>query len=432
MDVIIRNGTIVYPNGQERADIGIQDGLIGAIAPHIKTTALREIDATGWHIFAGLIDPHVHFNEPGRTEWEGLASGTQALVAGGVTTFFDMPLNSNPPVTTLATLQDKLALMREKSLVNAYAWGGLIPQNLHELATLHQHGVIGFKAFMSNSGIAEFPAVDDYTLYEGTRTIGALGSILAVHAENDGITSGLAQHAQQHGKTSIADYLASRPVIAECEAIQRAILMAHEAHCALYIVHTSSAQGVQVITQARQQGVDVTCETCPHYLVLSDDDVQRLGAVAKCAPPLRSKTEQEALWAELLAGNIHTIASDHSPSDPALKHDDNFFRVWGGISGCQSTLSLLLTFGHFQRGMTLEHITQVTAYNIAKRFGLAQKGRIALGADADLAIVDVNAMYTLRAQDLHYRHKVSPYVGMTLRGQVKHTLVNGKVVFSHT
>lgn len=428
-DLVIRGGIVVNADGETRADVAIAEGKIAAVAPEIAGRGQQEIDAARLHLFPGGIDPHVHFNEPGRADWEGFETGTRALAAGGYTTFFDMPLNSDPPVTAIEELEAKQAVAREKSLVNAYFWGGLIPGNLGELEAMHRSGAIGFKAFMSNSGIAEFPAVDDYTLYKGMETASALGAIVAVHAENDGITGGLSADAIKAERTGIRDYLNSRPVVAETEAIQRAIAMAEATGCKLHIVHVSSGRGVDIVMDAHARGVDVTCETCPHYLVLTDDDVERLGAVAKCAPPIRTQAEQDLLWEKLAAGEIALVASDHSPAPPDMKTSENFFEVWGGIAGCQSTLPLMLTEGHHKRGLSLSDIAAVTASNAALRFGLNSKGLIREGYDADLALVDIDAAWTLRAEDLQYRHRISPYVGMELRGQVLRTIVGGKTVW---
>lgn len=429
MPTLIQGGTVVNADGQQRADVLIEQGVITQVAPEIVVDNARTIAAHGQYVLPGLIDPHVHFNEPGRTEWEGLATGTRALAVGGITSFFDMPLNSSPPVTTVAAYDAKRALMDSKALVNGFLWGGLIPGNLHELHGLSARGVIGFKAFMSNSGIDEFPAVDDDTLYEGMKIVAALGGIVAVHAENDSLTGAQAQRAQANGATSVRAYLDSRPSVAEAEAIQRALFFAQETGCKLYVVHTSTAHGADLIHAARAVGVDATCETCPHYLTLTDADMEHLGAVAKCAPPLRSAGERALLWQALLDGRVHTLGSDHSPSAQDLKDNPNFFRVWGGISGCQSTLQLLLTEGYFQRGLLLEQIVALTSANTARTFGLSAKGRIATGMDADLALVDIHATSTLRAEDLYYRHAVSPYVGRTLRGRVMQTLVGGETVY---
>lgn len=429
-DLVIRGGTVVNAGGQIKADVAISDGKIAAVEPQIAGRGEQETDSAGLHLFPGGIDPHVHFNEPGRADWEGFETGTRALAAGGYTTFFDMPLNSDPPVTAIEELEAKQAIAREKSLVNAYFWGGLIPGNLGELEAMHRAGAIGFKAFMSHSGIAEFPAVDDYTLYKGMETASALGAIVAVHAENDGITGGLSSDAIKAGRTGIRDYLNSRPVVAETEAIQRAIAMAEATGCKLHIVHVSSGRGVEIVAEAWAHGVDVTCETCPHYLVLTDDDVERLGAVAKCAPPIRSQAEQNALWGKL-AVDLQFVASDHSPAPLDMKQSENFFEVWGGIAGCQSTLPLMLSEGYHRRGLSLSDIAAITSSNVAARFGLNSKGWIAMGRDADLAVVDINAAWTLRAEDLQYRHKISPYIGIEMRGRILRTIAGGKTVWEN-
>src|SRR6266849_2273081 len=358
-DLILRNGTLVTAAGVKQADLATVDGRVVVVDAELAGTGKEEIDARGLHVFPGVIDAHVHFNEPGRSDWEGFATGTRALAAGGTTTFFDMPLNAHPPTIDAASFDLKLSAAQAASLVDFAFWGGIVPGNLDQLDELAGRGVIGFKAFMSNSGIDDFPAVDDLTLYEGMARAARLGKIVAVHAENEQITSSLARRAIAEGRTGIRDYLASRPVVAELEAIERAILFAGETGCALHIVHVSSGRGIRLVKAARERGIDVSCETCPHYLVLTDEDVEELGAVAKCAPPLRSVTEQEELWQEVLAGNVPMVASDHSPAPASMKTDANFFKVWGGISGCQSLLQLLLTYGYKKRWLPLTTIAAI-------------------------------------------------------------------------
>lgn len=428
-DLILRNGTLVTATDTGQIDLAIAAGSIVAIAPDLVGTSKEEIDVRGLYIFPGVIDAHVHFNEPGRTEWEGFATGTRALAAGGTTTFFDMPLNAHPPTINAASFDLKLAAAQTTSLVDFAFWGGIVPGNLDRLDELAERGVVGFKAFMSNSGIDDFPCVDDLTLYEGMARAARLGKIVAVHAENDEITSRLAQRALAEGRIGIRDYLASRPVVAELEAIERAILFASETGCALHIVHVSSGRGIGLVVAAQQQGIDVSCETCPHYLALTEDDVEALGAVAKCAPPLRSQLEQAALWQQVLIGNVPMVASDHSPAPASMKTDSNFFKVWGGISGCQSLLQLLFTEGYDKRQLPLTMIAAVTSEYIARRFGpFPSKGRLTVGADADLVLVDLQHSAVLQARDLFYRHQHSPYVGKMLCGRIVRTLVRGKTV----
>ncbi|MEN9936486.1 MAG: hypothetical protein RLZZ387_3065 [Chloroflexota bacterium] len=427
-DLIIRTGTLVSPAGLARADIGVADGRVAAVEPELPGDARETLDAAGLHVFPGGIDPHVHFNEPGRADWEGWATGSAALATGGGTLCFEMPLNAHPPTLDAASFDAKLAAARASSVVDFALWGGLTPANLDHMDELAERGVVGFKAFMSSSGIDDFQAADDLTLYEGMARAARLGRVVAVHAENDQITGLLARRALAEGRTSARDYLRSRPVVAELEAIQRAILFAEETGCKLHVVHVSTERGVRLVAEARARGVDVSCETCPHYLALTEDDLEALGAVAKCAPPLRPAEEQAGLWLHLLDATLPMVASDHSPAPASMKTGDDFFRIWGGISGCQSTLAVLLTEGHARRGIPLETIAAVTAANVARRFGLPAKGSLAPGADADLALVDVPHSAVLRAEDLRYRHQHSPYVGRELRGRVVRTIVRGVTV----
>jgi allantoinase len=411
-DLIVRNGTLVTPSGLRRADVGVQDSSIAAIEPQLSG-AKAELDAAGLHVLPGGLDPHVHFNEPGRTHWEGLATGSAALAAGGFTALFDMPLNSSPPVVDGAAFDAKLAAARANAHVDYGLWGGLVPGRLDRLEELAQRGVVGFKAFMSNSGIEEFAHVDDVTLYEGMAIAARLGRIVAVHAENDALTA-------RSAGPGARDWFASRPVVAELEAISRAILFAEETGCALHVVHVSSGHGVALVTEARARGVDVTCETCPHYLFLTQEDVEALGPVAKCAPPVRDAAEQNGLWERLRHAELQMVTSDHSPSSPELKAGE-FGAAWGGIAGCQTTIELLLGALH------PEHVARLTSTGAAERFGIAGKGRVEVGADADLALADLTAAYTLEAGHLRYRHRISPYVGRRLEARVVRTLLRGAV-----
>ncbi len=428
-DLVIRHGTLVTPGGRVEADLGIAGGRLVELAVQLPGSAERELDATGLTLFPGVIDPHVHFNEPGRTHWEGFASGTRALAAGGTTAFFEMPLNASPPTLDAASFELKRRAAEASSLVDFGLWGGLVPQNLEHLEELAACGVMGYKAFMCNSGIEDFSAVDDATLYAGMQVAARLGLLVAVHAEDEQITSALARQAQAQGRTGVRAYLDSRPVVAELNAIRRAISMAEQTGCALHIVHVSSGSGVALVAEARARGSDITCETCPHYLVLSEDDVERLGAVAKCSPPLRDQQEQALLWERLLAGDIQFVGSDHSPSPPEMKEAASFFQVWGGISGCQSLLSLLLSEGYAARGLALPLLAQLTSRAVARRFRLPNKGAIQPGTDADLTLVDLRAQGVLSADDLHYRHRQSPYLGRAWQGQIVQTLVRGVTVY---
>jgi allantoinase len=341
-----------------------------------------------------------------------------------------MPLNAHPPTVDAASFDLKLQSAKASSLVDFAFWGGLVPGNLDQLEELAARGVIGFKAFMANSGIEDFASVNDRTLRAGMKRAARLKKIVAVHAESNVITQHLAQKYQRAGKTSIRDYLDSRPIEAELDAIERALALAGETGCALHIVHVSCGAGIALVVAAQKAGVNVTCETCPHYLALTEDDMLQLGAVAKCAPPLRTAEDQAELWRHFSSGHVNTVGSDHSPAPPEMKRNANFFKVWGGISGAQHTLPLLLTEGHVKRGLALPLISRLLSANVAERFHLpARKGRITIGADADLALVDLNAEFGVEYQDLFYRHRQSPYLGRALRGIVVRTILRGRTVF---
>jgi allantoinase len=425
-DLLIRGGTVVAPGtAPQKLDVGIGDGVIAELGAELPGGARKEIDARGLHVLPGVVDAHVHLNDPGRTSWEGIETGTRALAAGGTTSAIDMPLNSQPPVVDAAAFEAKRERVERLAAVDMALWGGLVPGNLDAMEELAARGVVGFKAFMSASGVDEFPRADDLTLYEGMARAAGLGLPVAVHAENEAITAALAARARAHGGRSVRDYLASRPVFAEIEAIGRAIAIAQDTGCALHVVHVSTGGGVALVNEARARGVDVTCETCPHYLVLTDEDAERLGAVAKCAPPLRAVDDLDALWTALASGELPMIASDHSPAPAELKGGGDAFAWWGGISGAQTLLALLLTDGHHRRGLPLELIASVTSAGPARRFRLLGKGTIAVGGDADLALVELDSEYVLAAGELEYRHKHSPFVGRSLRARVVRTLVRG-------
>jgi allantoinase len=428
-DLIVRGGTLVTSDGPSEADLAVEDGKIAAIEPDIEGTSTEEVDALGLHVFPGAIDAHLHFNEPGRTHWEGFATGSQSLAAGGITACVEMPLNAYPPTCDAECFDEKLALAEASSLVDFAFYGGLIPGNLEHLEELADRGVAGFKAFMSTVGTLDFQTADDLTLYEGMARAAGLGLPVLVHAENKTITDGLANRAISTLRLSVRDYLDSRPVVAELEAIGRAIIFAEETGCSLHVVHVSTGKGVALVAAARARGVDVTCETCAHYLVLTDEDAEELGAVAKCAPPLRPRSDLNELWEQAFAGNVGFVTSDHSPAPPEMKIGGDFFRIWGGIMGCQSLLNVMLDEGHHERGLTLERVAALTSGNVADRFGFSGKGRLGVGSDADLALVDLDSSFTLQTEDLFYRHKMSPYVGRTFRGKVVRTIARGTTVF---
>jgi allantoinase len=403
-------------------DLGISEGKIVALEPDLSGSANSEIDAHGLTIFPGVIDAHVHFNEPGRTDWEGFATGSRAAAAGGTTTVFEMPLNAHPPTTNRENFELKRAAAKASSLVDFGLWGGLVPGNLSDLEALRDCGVVGLKAFMCNSGIEDFAWADTATLRAGMQRAAELDLLVALHAESEEMTSALTGVARAAGKKGVRDYLNSRPIAAEIEAIRQAIDLAAETGCRLHIVHVSCGRGIALVAEARGRGIDVTCETCPHYLVLTDRDMEQLGTVAKCAPPLRSRDEQRGLHDRLR--DITTIGSDHSPSPPEMKQRDNFFEVWGGISGCQHLLPLLI-----DADIPRAEIRRLTSGDVAARFRIRAKGALTVGNDADFSLIEVGAVDVVTSESLHYRHKQSPYIGRTLRSRVRRTFLRGQTIF---
>lgn len=430
LDLIVRGGKLVTPEGIQAAELGIAGGKIVCRAERIDEDVREVLDVAGRYVFPGFIDAHVHFNEPGRTEWEGLAFGSTALAAGGGTCFFDMPLNSEPPVLDAAALRTKRELAEQQSCVDFALWGGLVPGNLDRLAGLRDAGAIGLKAFLCDSGIASFPRVDARSLRAGMQRAAKLGLPVAVHAEDDALAARHTAQQRAKGRLDARAFLASRPVEVELAAIHLALELAGETGCALHIVHVSSPEGIALIDEARAQRVDVTAETCPHYLLLNEKDVVKLGAVAKCAPPVRDEARRLALWEELRAGRIHTVGSDHSPAPPELKASPDFFAAWGGIAGVQHGFSLLAHEGVAAPEENFQLLAAVLARNVAQRFRLAgRKGQLAVGLDADFTVVELGPKRAITADELWTRHRLSPYVGRASRVRVVDTFVRGQAAW---
>ena len=431
LDLILRGGRVVTPEGVLEVELGIVRGKIVRMAPSVNDATDAELDAEGRCVFPGIVDAHVHFNEPGRADWEGIATGSAALAAGGGTMFFDMPLNSEPPVLDAAGLREKRRIAEEKSCTDFALWGGLTPGNLDKLAGLRDAGAIGLKAFMCNSGIASFENVDAKVLREGMKRAAKLGLPVAVHAEDETLAAKFTAEQKAKGRSDARAWLDSRPVEVELAAIRTALELAGETGCALHVVHVSSPEGIALIEEARRQRIDVTAETCPHYLLLNDKDVVRLGALAKCAPPLRDEKRRKAMWAELRAGNIQTIGSDHSPSRPEMKDSANMFAVWGGIAGVQHGFELLFSECEKTADKDLPLLAAVLARNVARRFQIDdRKGQIALGRDADFSLLEFGKPRTIKEDDLWTRHRISAYVGEKSRARVTHTFVRGVAVLA--
>lgn len=431
LDLVVRGGRIVTPDGITAADLGVLRGQIVRLAPEITDRATATLDARGAYVFPGIIDAHVHFNEPGRAEWEGLATGSRALAAGGGTSFFDMPLNSEPPVLDAAGLREKRLYAEHKSCTDFALWGGLVPGNLDQLAGLHDAGAIGLKAFMCASGLPSFPRVDTAALRAGMKRAARLKMLVAVHAEDETLAAKFTRAQQVKGRSDARAWLASRPVAVELAAIRQALELAVETGCALHVVHVSSPEGLALIAEARALRADVTAETCPHYLLLNDRDAAKLGAPAKCAPPIRDEKRRLALWRDLRAGRIQTVGSDHSPAPPEMKTARDFFALWGGIAGVQHGFPLLLSECAATAARDLPLLAAVLAGNVARRFRLDhRKGRLATGQDADFSLVRFGPKHVLAADELLTRHPISPYVGRASRTRVTHTYVRGCPVWA--
>lgn len=436
-DVVIKNGQVILKNGAVVTDVAFKDGKIAAIGENLS--ANEEIDATGKVVSPGMFDAHVHITENGggyRDEWEGYVTGTAACAKGGVTSFLEMPLNQVPATVDGDSLQDKYDSGQGKLKVDVYSFGGLVPYNVETggIQELNEGGVTAYKCFMATCGDrsidGDFQNVDDYSLYEGMKQIAKTGKVLAIHAENADITDRLGEIARAEGKSTLADYVATRPVFTEVEPIQRAILLAKETGCRIHICHVACPEGVEAVLEGQRQGVDVTCETCLHYLYFTTDQLDDIGNVAKCSPPIRDLEAQNGLWEHLFDGNIITQVSDHSPCTPDLKDKENAFDAWGGISAVQNDVDVFFDEAVNKRGMSLEQFADVIATNPCERFGITEKGSISVGKDADIVIIDPNASYTLEAEDLEYRNKISPYIGSDIGAQIVSTYVRGQEVYS--
>lgn len=430
-DLIVKGGDVVFRDGVGKCDIGIKNGRIVAIAEQLIDKAEDTIDASGQYVMPGMVDTHVHISEPGRTEWEGFETGTKALAAGGTTSYVEMPLNALPATTNIDALNLKLEAAKGKNYVDYSFYGGLIPGNVDKLKGLHDAGVQAFKCFISTCGSdipGDFTNVDDYTLYKGMQKLAELDEILCIHAENSSVTDNLTTEMVTEGRTTAMDYVESRPVFTEVEAVQRALLFAKETGCKLHLVHISTSEAVQAILKAQDEGVDVTVESCPHYFAMTAEDVEEIGPYAKCMPPLRKKSDQEKLWDELMAGNIGWLTSDHSPCTEDLKQG-NVFEAWGGISGAQNNVDLMFDLAVKQRGLPVNRFVDLIAATPSERFNLPKKGEIAVSKDADIILLDPNQSYTLKRENLYYKNKHSAYEGRHIDCRVTKTILRGNVVF---
>jgi allantoinase len=430
-DLIFREARLVSEQGITMSDVAVVGEKIAAVGTDLSGGAKEIFQLRGDYIFPAIIDAHIHFNEPGRTHWEGIETGSRALAAGGGAMFFDMPLNAAPPTLDRKSFAEKLACAERKSILDFALWGGLTPVNLDQMDELADAGVIGFKAFMSESGTADFRRADAATLKRGMEIAAKWKLPVGVHAEDNAMIEVLVREKRSAGGKSWRDYLESRPVEAELAAIRVALDLAGETGCALHVVHVSCAEGIELISAAKQNGVNVTAETCPHYLLLTDHDVESIGASAKCAPPLRGAKAQAALWRSWLEGEVDTLGSDHSPAPPDMKTSSDFFDIWGGIAGCQHGFALMIGESERRAGETgLSRFARTSSAKVAQRFGIAStKGKIAPGYDADLTVITPGRGQPIRKGDLLYRHSISPYLEKTLNTIVTQTWVRGRLVY---
>ena len=436
-DLLIKNGKVVLENQVAEIDVAIKDGKIVALGANLGE-ALETVDASDQYVLPGAVDCHMHFSDPGRDHWEGFVTGSKSLAKGGTTTYLDMPLNGLPAITNGYALDLKFKAAEKRNWVDYAFYGGVTPYNLDkgEIQELHDRGVVGYKAFLSTCGDrsvdGDFEDVNDYALYEGMKQLAKLDQRLLLHCENAVICDRLADKAQKQGKTDMAAYLDSRPIFTEVEAVKRALYFAKITGCKMHLVHLSTSDAIQAALKARyEDGVDVTIETCPHYLVLNREDVINIGPLAKCSPPIRPQEEVEKLWEEFFAGNIDAIGTDHSPSPMELKEvaDGNMFKAWGGISGAQNLIDIMFDAAVLKRGMCPSTLMKHLSTNAAEIFNLPNKGKIDYGYDADIVLLNANTPYVLKAEDLEYKHKHSPYVGSTIGCQITKTFLRGKQIY---
>ncbi|MBK3558190.1 allantoinase AllB [Streptomyces sp. MBT56] len=422
MQLVLRSTRVVTPDGTRPATIVVAGGTIDAVLPydaHVPSSARLE-DVGDHVVLPGLVDTHVHVNDPGRTEWEGFWTATRAAAAGGITTIVDMPLNSLPPTTTVENLRVKQEVARTKAHVDVGFWGGALPDNVKDLRPLHDAGVFGFKCFLSPSGVDEFPELDQQQLANSLGEITDFGGLLIVHAEDP---HHLTAAPQRDGR-KYADFLASRPRDAENTAIENLIAQARRLGARVHVLHLSSSDALPLIAAAKREGVRITVESCPHFLTLTAEEVPDGATEFKCCPPIREAANQDTLWAGLADGTIDCIVSDHSPSTPDLKTPD-FATAWGGISSLQLGLPAIWTEAR-RRGHSLDDVARWMSTAPAELAGLSKKGAIEAGRDADFAILDADAAFTVDPARLEHRNRVTAYAGKTLHGVVTSTWLRGQ------
>jgi allantoinase len=428
IDLVLRSTRVVTSDGLRAASVHVAGGKIARLSSWDDVPAdTTLVDQGTLVLMPGVVDTHVHVNEPGRTEWEGFATATRAAAAGGVTTILDMPLNSIPATTSAHALDIKRAALAGKGIIDVEFIGGVVPGNADELVGLRDAGVLAYKCFLSPSGVDEFPAVSEQDLRQVFPILSRLNLPLMVHAEDPAKLGA----APVGGSRQYASYLASRPALAERSAIELLVRLLEWCPTPVHIVHLSSAQSLEVVRAARARGLPITVETCPHYLTFAAEEIPDGATEYKCAPPIRDRAERDALWGALFDGDIDLVASDHSPCPPAMKQTDgDFFAAWGGIASLQLSLSAVWT-GARSRGAEPERLAQWMSAGPARLARLDdRKGALASGYDADIVAWDPDASFIVDPARLEHRHHVTPYAGRELFGVIHATYVRGREVYS--
>ncbi|MEU8954763.1 allantoinase AllB [Streptomyces sp. NPDC048518] len=422
VELVLRSTRVVTPDGTRAASVAVSGGRIVAVDAYDAAVpaGARSEDLGDDALLPGLVDTHVHVNDPGRTEWEGFWTATRAAAAGGITTLVDMPLNSLPPTTTVDNLRTKQDVARSKAHIDVGFWGGALPDNVQDLKPLHDAGVYGFKCFLSPSGVDEFPELNQDQLATSMAEIAGFGGLLIVHAEDPHELDA----APHKSGPKYADYLETRPRISEDTAIEGLIAVAKRIGARIHVLHLSSSDALPLIAAAKREGVELTVETCPHYLTLTAEEVPDGASEFKCCPPIREGANQDLLWDALADGTIDCIVTDHSPSTADLKTDD-FATAWGGISGLQLSLPAIWTEAR-KRGHSLDDVVRWMSARTAQLVGLDQKGAIEAGRDADFAVLAPDETFTVDPAELQHRNRVTAYAGKTLSGVVKSTWLRGE------
>ena len=422
----VRAGRVLVGDSFVPATVVLREERIAAIeaVDHEVDGVVLQAPETAY-VVPGVVDTHVHVNEPGRTEWEGFVSATRAAALGGATTLVDMPLNSVPPTTTVAGLRAKQEASAGELMVDVGFWGGAVPGNLADLEPLWEAGVFGFKCFLSPSGVEEFPPLDAAQFRAALTEVARLDALMVVHAEDAAVL----ESAPSPSSRAYADFVLSRPDEAERAAIRQVLDGARETGARVHVLHLSSARALDLLADARAEGLRVTVETCPHYLCFAAETIPDAAPQFKCCPPIRDRGNREELWSALRAGVIDTIVSDHSPATAQEKNrgDGDLQQAWGGVSGLQVGLAAVAQEAR-RRGIGLAQVSRWMSRHTADLVGLDHKGRIEVGADADLAVYDTGASFRVEAARLAHRNPISAYDGLTYGGRVTRTVVRGNAV----